>query len=280
MRESRLSQLLPRAAYTLLVAELRALVDSGRERARDAVGRELVRTYHEVGKRIAKERLTGRGGYGKAMLRSLAEDLQIDLRTLQQAVLFASTYPKLPPEANRLRWAHYRELLRLPDAALRAQVEKEAVEHGWSRARLAEAIRERQRHGNKSKAAPRGATKIARPDDPVYVYKAQVERAVDGDTLLVLIDLGFQVFKQQRLRLASLDAPGLREPGGKEAQAFVRDALAAVDFVVIKTTKIDIYGRYVAHVFYGPGEADKTAVFTRGRYLNQELVDQGLARAL
>jgi endonuclease YncB( thermonuclease family) len=44
--------------------------------------------------------------------------------------------------------------------------------------------------------------------------------------------------------------------------------------------KIDLYGRYVAHVFYQPGESDKRLVALQGRYLNQELVNRGMAKVL
>jgi len=88
------------------------------------------------------------------------------------------------------------------------------------------------------------------------------------------------VLKEQRVRLADIDTPSMDEPLGKKAAKYVRDQLAKVDFVVVKTSKIDIYGRYVGHVFYSFNEKDKNMVFTKGRYLNQELVDQGLARIL
>ncbi len=103
---------------------------------------------------------------------------------------------------------------------------------------------------------------------------------VDGDTLLADVDLGFQVHKEQRLRLAAIDTPPIETPEGIKACAYVQDRLATVQFVVIQTVKIDLYGRYVAHVFYQPGEADKRLVASNGRYLNQELVEQDLARAL
>ena len=41
-----------------------------------------------------------------------------------------------------------------------------------------------------------------------------------------------------------------------------------------------VYGRYVAHVFYAPGETDKRRIVQKGAYLNQRLVDEGLAKAL
>ena len=47
---------------------------------------------------------------------------------------------------------------------------------------------------------------------------------------------------------------------------------------MVKTNKIDIYGRYVGHVFYSlADDPDKAEVFRSGRYLNQELVEKGLA---
>jgi len=107
---------------------------------------------------------------------------------------------------------------------------------------------------------------------------AVVERIVDGDTLLLRIDLGFLVWKSQRVRLARIDAPALDDPKGYAAFEYVRDQLAKVAFVLIKTHQIDIYGRYVGHVFYAYGEADKAKVFAQGRYLNQELLDRGLAK--
>ena len=113
-----------------------------------------------------------------------------------------------------------------------------------------------------------------------YLYAAAVERVVDGDTLILVVDLGFEVMKRQRVRLAGIDAPGLRERGGTEATAYVRDVLARVEFVMLHTVKVDLHGRYVGHVFFAPGVEDKAKVFAKGRYLNQELVSKGLARAV
>ena len=49
--------------------------------------------------------------------------------------------------------------------------------------------------------------------------------------------------------------------------------------VVIYTNKEEVHGRYVGHVFYSTEERDTwEKVFRQGRYLNQELLDKGLAR--
>ena len=49
---------------------------------------------------------------------------------------------------------------------------------------------------------------------------------------------------------------------------------------MVKTHKIDIYGRYVGHVFYALKDAKLADVFATGRYLNQELVAKGLATTM
>jgi len=88
------------------------------------------------------------------------------------------------------------------------------------------------------------------------------------------------VWKEQRVRLAEIDTPAMDEAGGREAYKFVLNQLAQVDFVMVKTNKIDIYGRYVGHIFYSSKDLSKSETFSKGRYLNQELVDKGLARIL
>ena len=46
---------------------------------------------------------------------------------------------------------------------------------------------------------------------------------------------------------------------------------------MIKTDQIDIYGRYVAHLFYLLRDATQTEIITRGNYLNRELLDRAHA---
>jgi endonuclease YncB( thermonuclease family) len=269
--------------YERLLAQLRDLLEEGRWRAEQAIGQELVRTYHAVGKRLVAQKLSGRAGYGTATLQRLADDLGVAARILQQAMVFARLYSEGPPESG-LRWAHYRELLRLTDAGQRGWYEEQAVKHDWPASKLIEAVRE-QRYRNQAgeeqsptKRKPR--KQLRRPKGATYVYKATIERVVDGDTLIAVVDLGFQVLKRQRLRLASIDTPELGTRKGDRARELLQHELARVDFVILKTDKIDLYGRYVAHVFYAPGQKDKQRIFAEGEYLNQWLVDEGVAKAL
>ncbi len=278
------ASLLDGAGYRRLLSDLRTLLDQGRQRAEQAVAHHLVATYHAIGKRLVDQQLTDHAGYGEATVTRLADDLAVGRLLLYRAMALARSYPDGPPETG-LRWSHYRELLAVADPRERAWYEAEARDHGWTATKLVQAIRakdagdgappELPRRGRKGKPKP-----LERPAHPLHVYKARILRVVDGDTLLADVDLGFQVHKEQRLRLAAIDTPPIEEPAGAEATAYVRERLATVDFVVVWTVKIDLYGRYVAHVCYQPDESDKRLVALKGCYLNQELVDRGLARAL
>ena len=44
----------------------------------------------------------------------------------------------------------------------------------------------------------------------MYTYEAQVTRVVDGDTIDALVDLGFDIHKSIRIRLAGMNAPESR----------------------------------------------------------------------
>ena len=45
----------------------------------------------------------------------------------------------------------------------------------------------------------------------MYEYKVkEVVKVVDGDTIDVVIDLGFDLFKKERVRLAGIDTPESR----------------------------------------------------------------------
>ena len=266
--------------YVKLIRDIRGIIEAGKARAAQAVRQELVVTYWEVGKRITEEHLSDQTGYRQAILKDLAEDLGLEYTTLFRAIQFFCTY-KIAPRGNSLTWSHYKKLLTISDGEERTWYEIFARERGLGRDQLANAIKEdlygQQKTGSaKSKAK----TKLKRPTQATYVYKAIVDRVIDGDTLLLRMDLGFQVWKEQRVRLAEIDCPAMDEPGGEAAYRYVRDQLAKVDFVMIKTNKIDIYGRYVGHVFYSLQTTDKSKIFAQGNFLNQELLDKGLAERL
>lgn len=98
----------------------------------------------------------------------------------------------------------------------------------------------------------------------LYHYKAELIRVVDGDTIDVDIDLGFDKIRtRQRLRLLEVDTPERSEIGFAEATEFVKQRLSASKQIIINTVRKDSFGRWLAMVWYD------------GKNLNQELFDMG-----
>ncbi len=89
-------------------------------------------------------------------------------------------------------------------------------------------------------------------------YVRKVDNVVDGDTIDVLIDLGFDILFQSRVRLAGIDTPesrtkDLKEKAlGIESKEYLKKALKDAKSVVIKTEKMDSsekYGRILGWVY-------------------------------
>lgn len=84
----------------------------------------------------------------------------------------------------------------------------------------------------------------------LYTYKGKVTKIVDGDTVDVTVDLGFEVYKKVRCRLARINAPELNTTEGKVAKAFLGGALPINDPVIIASKEYDKYGRSVAEIYH------------------------------
>ncbi|MBI5149379.1 MAG: thermonuclease family protein [Candidatus Omnitrophica bacterium] len=112
-----------------------------------------------------------------------------------------------------------------------------------------------------------------------YTYAASIDRVIDGDTLLVLIEAGFRVIVHDRLRLRGIDCPEVGTPAGDRAKRFVEKLLPAGSTIVLKSHKdrTDQHGRFVVDVFYKQGCDDAGTIIKDGTYLNQELLDKGYA---
>lgn len=87
------------------------------------------------------------------------------------------------------------------------------------------------------------------PVGPSYCYTAVVEKIVDGDTVDVIIDLGFDVHVKQRLRLLDVYAAERGQPLGPLHTSQLKEMLPVGEEVLIITDKTDKYGRYVATIW-------------------------------
>lgn len=101
-----------------------------------------------------------------------------------------------------------------------------------------------------------------------YSYKAEVVRWVDGDTVDVIIDLGFRVSTRQRLRLYAVNTPERGQEGFHEATEFCRLAAPHGHQVVVETHKTGKFGRWLAEV-WAPGETQS---------INEALLEHGHAQ--
>lgn len=92
----------------------------------------------------------------------------------------------------------------------------------------------------------------------MYEYKIKkVERIIDGDTLDVEIDLGFNIIISQRVRLAGIDAPETKtknleeKVNGLESKRWLEENLTTEKTMLIRTEKDDKYGRILGWIYIG-----------------------------
>jgi micrococcal nuclease len=111
---------------------------------------------------------------------------------------------------------------------------------------------------------------------PMYTYQARLVRVIDGDTIVVDVDLGLNIWMHnQHLRLAGINTPeihGVKKDSaeytaGMEAKAFVEAWVQQHGpALVIRTSKdrTGKFGRWLCQVYN-----DATETFC----LNQQLLD-------
>ena len=90
----------------------------------------------------------------------------------------------------------------------------------------------------------------------MYTYAIQkVVKVVDGDTIDVVIDLGFDLTKKERIRLAGIYTPESRtrdleeKAMGLEAKEYLSMRLKACKNVIVKTEKDGKYGRMLGWLY-------------------------------
>jgi micrococcal nuclease len=112
------------------------------------------------------------------------------------------------------------------------------------------------------------------------IYRAQLLRVVDGDTMDVMIDQGFDNSRRERLRLFGIDTPesfGVKKDSeeykaGIAAKNFVEASVFVGGTVWLRTLKTGKYGRYLALVW-----AEQQHVDDLSMSINAQLVKSGHA---
>ena len=111
----------------------------------------------------------------------------------------------------------------------------------------------------------------------MYTYFVKsVDRVVDGDTIDIIIDLGFDLTKKERVRLAGIDTPEKRTKNPKEkemgyqATEFLEMHLMEASKLTVKTEKEGKFGRMLGWLY--KSEEDTMSI-------NQIMIDKGYAWA-
>lgn len=114
-----------------------------------------------------------------------------------------------------------------------------------------------------------------------FWYGATVLGVVDGDTVDLMIDLGFNIHHKIRVRLFGVNTPESRTKDlaekalGLKAKSFTKDWLDRHKWVFVNTIpdKNDKYGRVLARIYSSDQVDDpKTAC------LNTDIIQAGYAR--
>ncbi len=107
-------------------------------------------------------------------------------------------------------------------------------------------------------------------------FVKEVKSVVDGDTIDVIIDLGFDILFASRVRLAGIDTPESRTTDkaekalGIEAKEYLKKHFKDAKTIVIRTEKMNSsekYGRILGWVYVN-GESES---------LNNKMINDGYA---
>jgi endonuclease YncB( thermonuclease family) len=102
-------------------------------------------------------------------------------------------------------------------------------------------------------------------DSTLYRYRAAVDHVIDGDTVVLEIDVGFSIEIKQRCRLYGCNARELTQPGGHEAYLFLIGLLPPDSSVVVRYVKADDYsGRFIGQLFLPDGRDVTQVMLTAG----------------
>jgi len=84
----------------------------------------------------------------------------------------------------------------------------------------------------------------------MYEYSCQITRVVDGDTVDVILDLGFSILHKCRVRLYGIDTPESRtrnkdeKARGKLSSKYLKDAIDNGKKIVLRSKLKDSKGKY------------------------------------
>ena len=125
----------------------------------------------------------------------------------------------------------------------------------------------------------------------MFTYAAKLIDVIDGDTVDLLIDLGFGVHIKERCRLYGIDAPEMPTDAGKAAKIYLETLIGAATGELFVATrkmarrpkeKTDKYGRYLAVLYDGhydvEADVDETKINMMPTSINSRMIYAGHAK--
>lgn len=114
-----------------------------------------------------------------------------------------------------------------------------------------------------------------------FWYRAKVIRVIDGDTIDLMVDLGFNIHHKIKVKLYGVNAPksdtkDLEEKAlGIKAKEFTKDWFTNHDWVYVNTVldKNDKYGYILAKIY-----TDEEIARPEVACLNEDIIESGNAR--
>jgi micrococcal nuclease len=113
-----------------------------------------------------------------------------------------------------------------------------------------------------------------------YIYRAKLDRVVDGDTIDALIDVGFDIWFKKRIRFKGIDTWESRtrnldeKKKGLAAKERTRQLLEEVStkpgYFRMKSYGVGKYGRVLGELFILDEEGNQISI-------NQQLINEGHA---
>lgn len=129
--------------FDSLVADVRSIIEEGRQRAFATAGQIAILTYWNIGRRIVEEEQQGnaRADYGKGLIPALADRLtaeygsgygQRNLAYYRKFYLEFSDLEILHTRVQNLNWSHIRRILSVSNPEAREWYLKTAADDMWS----------------------------------------------------------------------------------------------------------------------------------------------------
>ena len=109
----------------------------------------------------------------------------------------------------------------------------------------------------------------------MYTYKAKLDRVIDGDTIDVNMDLGFDISVHKRIRLVGIDTPESRTRDLEEKKRGLASKARLIELLdkgdlVVESKDVGKYGRVLGVLHIYP---EDNLPFN----INEKLVEEGYA---